>query len=107
MEPAYFHYPVTCGTDAQARGISQAFARSQALNDPGDPRQLVFTVLPTHGVVIAEKWVPDKHPFQTIWEYFDSGYLVPDRHVPQGPLEYRPASEKMVLNRADGLSSAR
>ncbi len=98
LEPAYFHYPVTCGTDAQARGISQAYAGSRALNDPGDPRQVVFTVLPTHGVVIAEKWVPDKQPFQTIWEYFDAGYLVPDKQVPQGPLAYMPVSGKMLLS---------
>ena len=102
LEPAYFHYPVTCGTDAQAQGISQAFSRSQSLNDPGDPRQVVFTVLPTHGIVIAEKWVPGKQPFQTIWEYFDSGYLVPEKQVPQGPLEYIPASMKMVLNSTNG-----
>ncbi len=106
LEPVYFHYPVTCGTDVQAQGISQAYSHSQSLNDPGDPRQVVFTVLPTHGVVIAEKWVPGKQPFQTIWEYFDSGYLVPEKQVPQGPLEYISASMNMVLNSTDGRGGA-
>jgi hypothetical protein len=55
--------------------------------------------------VIAEKWVPGKQPFQTIWEYFDSGYLVPEKQVPQGPLEYIPASMKMVLNSTNGRGS--
>jgi hypothetical protein len=104
LDPPYFHYPVTCGTDAQARGISQAFTRSQALNNPGDPRQVVFTVLPTHGVVIAEKWVPGKQPFQTIWEYFDAGHLEPDRQVPQGPFVYEEVAGKMVLSALEGRS---
>ncbi|MGW8250722.1 MAG: hypothetical protein ACWGO1_08780, partial [Anaerolineales bacterium] len=97
LDPPYFHYPVTCATDAQAQGISLAFARSQALNNPRDPRQVVFTLLPTHGVMIAEKWVQGKQPFQTIWEYFDAGHLAPDPRVPQGPFHYDLEGRKMVL----------
>jgi len=55
LDPPYYHYLVSCGTDAQARGIKEAFARSEALQNPEDPRQVVFTVLPGHGVVIVEK----------------------------------------------------
>lgn len=98
LDPPYYRYPVTCATAAQADGISLAFGRSQALNDPDDPRQVVFTVLPTHGVVIAEKWVPEAVPFQTIWEYLDAGYLVLEKQVPQGPLSYTEASGMMVFN---------
>ncbi len=98
LEAPYYHYPVTCATEAQAQGIIEAFSRSEALNHPDDPRQVVFTILPTHGVVIAEKWLPGKAPFQTIWEYFDAGYLLPDPHVPQGPLTYvSQGADKMVL----------
>jgi len=98
LDPPYYHYPVTCATEAQATGIRSAFIRSQALNNPEDPRHLAFTVLPTHGVVMAEKWVPGKMPFQLIWEYFDSGDLVLDSHVPQRLVEFIKADGKMALN---------
>jgi hypothetical protein len=84
----YHHYLVSCGTDAQAEGITQAFARSQALQHPHDPRHVVFTVLPGHGTVIVEKWVPGTTPFQTIWEYVDAGYLLVQSAIPQGPMGY-------------------
>lgn len=101
LELAYYHYPVSCGTDAQARAICGAFARAQALQNPADPCQVVFTVLPGHGVVIVEKWVRGKAPFQVIWESMDSGYLEIDAHVPQGPMEYVPAADgRMVLYEA-------
>ncbi len=93
---AYYDYPVSCSTEAQASAICAAFARSQALKDPQDARQVVFTVLPGHGVVIAEKWVPGKVPFQVIWEAMDSGILQIDNHVPQGPLEYLPTGNGRV-----------
>jgi hypothetical protein len=60
LDPAYYHYPVSCATDAQARAIRSAFSRSQALNDPWDSRRVVFTVLPGHGAIV--EWVPDKLP---------------------------------------------
>ena len=88
LDPAYYHYPVSCGTDAQARGIKDAFARSVALQNPEDPRQVVFTVLPGHGAVIVEKWVPGTASFQVIWEYMDAGYLEVENLIPQGPTEH-------------------
>jgi hypothetical protein len=88
LDPAYHHYPVSCATEAQAEGIRGAFARSEALRDPLDPRQVVFTVLPGHGVVIAEKWDRGKVPFQTIWECMDSGALQIASRVPQGYFTY-------------------
>lgn len=88
MDPAYHRYPVTCGSDAQARGIRDAFARADSLRNPADPRRVVFTVLPGHGCVIAEKWVPGSEPFRTICECMDAGHLVVDRLVPQGPFGY-------------------
>lgn len=98
LDPPYYHYPVSCATEAQAIGIKAAFARSNALQDPDDPRQLVFTVLPGHGIVIAEKWVRGKAPFQAMWEAMDAGILEMDNHVPQGLLRYVQAPDgRMVL----------
>ncbi len=97
LDDAYYHYLVSCATAAQARGIKGAFARSQALQNPDDPRQVVFTVLPGHGVVMAEKWVPGKEPFQVLWEYMDAGYLVVDSHVPQGPMHYAPDDQGLMV----------
>lgn len=88
MGEPYFHYLVSCGTYAQAHGVADAFARSRALNDLDDPRHVVFTILPGHGVFIVEKWVDGTQPFQTIWEYFDAGYLCVSRDIPQGYMEY-------------------
>jgi hypothetical protein len=88
LDQPYYHYPVSCSTEAQARAITTAFARSEALMDPNDPRNIIFTVLPGHGIVIAEKWVFGKQPFQLIWETMDSGKIEIDRLVPQGNLEF-------------------
>ena len=93
LDPPYYYYPVTCATEAQARGIQGAFARSEALNNPSDPRQAVFTILPGHGVVMVEKWQPEKAPFQLIWEFMDAGYLQIDSRVPQGPLTFEPGTD--------------
>ena len=96
LDPPFYHFPVSCATSAQAHGIKNAFARSEALLDPLDPRQVVFTVLPGHGVVIAEKWVFGKGPLQTIWEYMDLGYLKIDRRIPQGVMAYSPGVDGMM-----------
>jgi hypothetical protein len=90
LDAPYYHYPVSCSTEAQAHAIKAAFSRSVALLNPDDPRQIVFTVLPGHGTVIVEKWLPGKAPFQTIWEAMDAGYLQVDNLIPQGPLVYKP-----------------
>jgi hypothetical protein len=101
LEPSYYHYPVSCATDAQARGIKGAFARSEAMQNPDDPRQVAFTVLPCHGVVIVEKWVPGTAPFQVIWEAMDAGYLQVDNLVPQGTMAYVSGPDgRMVLRTA-------
>lgn len=98
LEPAYYHYPVSCATQAQALAIKDAFARSVTLQNDADPRQLVFTVLPGHGVVIAEKWLPGKAPFQAIWEAMDAGELEITNRVPQGMLRYEPGPNgRMIL----------
>jgi hypothetical protein len=93
LDSPYYHYPVSCATEAQAQGIRQAFARAEALRNPADPRQVVFTVLPGHGAVIVEKWQPGKAPFQLIWEYMDAGYLQIEPPVPQGWFTYKPESD--------------
>lgn len=93
LDPPYYHYLVSCATEAQAQGIKQAFARSQALQNPDDPRPLVFTVLPGHGCVIAEKWAPGKRPFELMWQAMDSGQMEIINRIPQGPLTYEPADD--------------
>jgi hypothetical protein len=92
LDKPYYHYPVSCSTEAQARAIQTAFGRSAALNNPDDPRQVVFTVLPGHGMVVVEKWVQGKAPFQVIWELMDSGALEITNLIPQGPLAFKPGS---------------
>lgn len=93
LDLPYYLYPVSCATEAQATGIRQAFARAEALLNPSDPRQMVFTVLPGHGVVMVEKWQTDKAPFQLIWEYMDAGYLQIEAPVPQGWYTYEPDAD--------------
>jgi hypothetical protein len=88
LDKPFYHYPVSCSTEAQAQAIKAAFGRSQALNDPQDPRQVIFTVLPGHGLVIVEKWVPGKEPFQVMWEFMDKDLLKVENAIPQGPLTY-------------------
>jgi len=62
LDLPFYDYLVSCGTKAQAMAIKRAFARSEALRHPGDARQVVFTVLPGHGLVMVEKWVEGKAP---------------------------------------------
>ncbi len=101
LDPPYYHYPVSCSTKAQAEAIVQAFSRSEALTNPDDPRQVVFTVLPGHGVVIVEKWLLGKAPFQLIWEYMDDGTLQIENTIPQGPLTFLPNDQGMMVINTD------
>lgn len=98
LDPPYYHYLVSCATEAQARGIKAAFSRSESLRNPNDPRQIAFTVLPGHGVVMVEKWQAGKVPFQVIWDAMDSGDLVIDPHVPQGQMSYVASNGLMMLH---------
>jgi hypothetical protein len=88
LDPPYYHYLVSCATEAQAKGIKAAFSRAQCLLNTADPRKIAFTVLPGHGVVMAEKWQEGKVPFQVLWDAMDSGDLEIDPHVPQGRMSY-------------------
>ncbi|HUF39489.1 MAG TPA: hypothetical protein VMN57_13270 [Anaerolineales bacterium] len=89
LEPAYYQYPVSCATEAQARAIVNAFRTSEALQNPEDPRAAVFTVLPGHGLVVVEKWVHAKPAFAHLYELMDRGALVVDNFIPQGEVRYR------------------
>ena len=93
LDEPYYHYPVSCSTEAQARAIKAAFRRSETLHDPDDPRQVVFTVLPGHGIVMVEKWVAGTAPFQVLWESMDAGHLRVENAVPQGPLDFVPGPQ--------------
>jgi hypothetical protein len=97
LDLPYYHYPVSCSTQAQAQAIRTAFSRSVALNDPADPRQVVFTIIPGHGVVLAEKWAAGKAPFEVMWEFMDAGVLEVEKRVPQGALKYAARAGRMWL----------
>jgi hypothetical protein len=97
LPESYLHYPVSCSTDAQYRAVQEAFASSYALQNPRDPRQIVFTVLPGHGVVIVEKWVEDKAPFQVIWEAMDTKVIEITNHIPQGPFAFETEDHRCRL----------
>lgn len=89
LPESYLHYPVSCSTDAQYRAVQDAFSNSVALQNPEDPRQIVFTVLPGHGVVIVEKWVAGKQAFQAIWEAMDNKDIEITNDIPQGPFTFQ------------------
>jgi len=97
LDAPYFDYLVSCSTEAQANGVEAAFARSQALRDPNDPRTVVFTILPGHGLLMAEKWVTGREPFDVLLAAMDEGRLELSQGVPQGRMRYVPAGDRMVL----------
>lgn len=97
LPESYLYYPVSCSTDAQYRAVQEAFASSYALQNAQDPRQLVFTVLPGHGVVIVEKWVEGKSPFQVIWEAMDDRVIEITNHIPQGPFTFETQGQRCRL----------
>ena len=94
---SYLYYPVSCSTDAQYRAVQEAFSSSAALQNPEDPRQIVFTVLPGHGLVIVEKWVERKQSFQVIWEGMDQRDIEISNEIPQGPFAFRTEGQRAVL----------
>ena len=97
LPESYLHYPVSCSTDAQYRAVQQAFSRSTALQNPEDPRQIVFTVLPGHGLVIVEKWVEGKQAFQAIWEAMDNRDIEITNEIPQGPFQFECDAQRCTL----------
>jgi len=98
LPESYHWYPVSCSTDAQYAAVQAAFSHSAALQDPRDPRRIVFTVLPGHGVIIAEKWAGDKRPFELIWEAMDHGVIEISNHIPQGPVTFLADHDRMTLS---------
>lgn len=98
LDAPYYAYPVSCSTEAQAVAIETAFRRARCLQNPHDPRTIAFTVMPGHGLVAAEKWVPGKVAFQELWEAIDSGALAISKEIPQAWLGYRlDGARKMVV----------
>ena len=88
LPESYLYYPVSCSTDAQYRAVQEAFSNSYTLQNPQDPRQLAFTILPGHGVVIVEKWLEGKSAFQLIWEAMDQKMIEITNRIPQGPFAF-------------------
>ncbi|HLO27601.1 MAG TPA: hypothetical protein VK249_00610 [Anaerolineales bacterium] len=101
---SYLYYPVSCSTDAQYRAVQEAFSSSSALQNPADPRQIVFTVLPGHGLVIVEKWVEGKQAFQAIWEAMDSKDIEITNYIPQGPFLFEAnGGRRSVVSNANNI----
>lgn len=94
---SYLYYPVSCSTDAQYRAVQEAFSSSAALQNPNDPRQIIFTVLPGHGIVIVEKWVEGKQAFQAMWEAMDRKEIEIANDIPQGPFHFVYKEERCVI----------
>lgn len=101
LDAPFFRWLVSCSTEAQANAVTAAFARSQALRDPHDPRTVVFTILPGHGLLMAEKWVPGTEPFEVLLAAMDDGRLQVSQGVPQGPMHYGRDGDRMVLRLGD------
>ncbi|HEX6034686.1 MAG TPA: hypothetical protein VFY83_09645, partial [Anaerolineales bacterium] len=97
LPESYQHYPVSCSTDAQYRAVQEAFSSSYALQNTQDPRKLVFTVLPGHGLVIVEKWVEAKAAFQVIWEAMDEKVIEITNFIPQGPFTFEPHGQRCQI----------
>ncbi|MBL9080090.1 MAG: hypothetical protein JNL08_21535 [Planctomycetes bacterium] len=97
LDAPFFRWLVSCSTEAQAHAVTAAFARSQALRDPNDPRTVVFSILPGHGLLMAEKWVPGTEPFDELLAAMDSGRVEVSHGVPQGPMHYAVEGDRMVL----------
>jgi hypothetical protein len=106
LAPAYYDYLVSCSTEAQALGIAEAFSRSRSLRDPADPRTVVFTVLPGHGMLMVEKWVAGARPFEVLLRAMDEGRIDVCSRVPQGWLHYEPVAGRMELRLGAGASPA-
>lgn len=98
LPDSYLHYPVSCSTDAQYKAVQDAFFHSSALQNPDDPRQVVFTVLPGHGIVVVEKWVEGKPAFQLIWEAMDNKDIEITSYVPQGPFLFLEEDQRCVVS---------
>jgi len=108
LPESYLYYPVSCSTDAQYRAVQEAFSRSYALQNPDDLRQLVFTILPGHGLVIVEKWVEGKSAFQVIWEAMDEKVIEITNYIPQGPFTFETGGQRCKLvDSAQNLESPR
>ncbi|MGE5248757.1 MAG: hypothetical protein ACM3QS_00960 [Bacteroidota bacterium] len=106
LAESYLHYPVSCSTDAQYRAVREAFLQSSALQNPDDPRQVVFTILPGHGMILVEKWVEGKQAFQAIWEAMDRGEIEISNHIPQGPFTFKCSAERCRLPESGGRREA-
>jgi hypothetical protein len=77
--------------------VQEAFASSYALQNPHDSRQIVFTVLPGHGLVMVEKWVKGKAPFEAIWEAMDQNVIEIASRIPQGPFRFETEGQRCRL----------
>ena len=62
---------------------------------------MAFTVIPGHGIVIVEKWLQDKRPFDAILDAIETGALNICKPVPQGPFDYERGAGQLMELRDD------
>ncbi len=58
---------------------------------------VIDTVLPGHGLLMAEKWVPGTEPFDVLLAAMDQRRVEVSHGVPQGRMRYVPVGDRMVL----------
>ena len=91
LDAPYYQQLVSCGTDALANGTCVAFSRSASLQDPMDPRLVIFLEQPGHGIMVIEKWdpqSPEKAPFETLRAYLEAGHIKVSMDVPQSEIKW-------------------
>jgi len=96
LEEPYYEHLVSCGTGALAQGTAAAFARSVALRDLTDPRQVVFLEQPGHGLVVVEKWVEGVAPFEAIHHCLCSGQMQLTMTIPQGKVAWKEEGKQIL-----------
>ncbi|MFJ8584315.1 hypothetical protein ACIRD2_06610 [Streptomyces sp. NPDC093595] len=80
-----FPYGFGCGTDLTVEIARNTVRRSQAVNDPQDPRTYVRWPLLYHGEMAVELWKPGlpSQPFRGLLDLYGTAVRFTPDHVPQ------------------------
>lgn len=106
LDPAFYTFPVSCGTRELADGTAGAFARSSVLGDLHEARQVVVLEQPTHGCILVAIGVDARPPFHQIFEAIDQGHLALSFDIPQGPVRWQTTAEGRMQKAEDRRQSA-
>jgi hypothetical protein len=81
-----FPYGFGCGTDLMCEVVRDVVARSEAMNDPDDPRRFVRWPMLYHGDTVVELWRPGApaRPLEGLLDLYEHGAIryTPD-HITQ------------------------